>query len=154
MKSEHIIPFINATIETFDTMCGMTAKRNGKITVQQGTLPTYDVIATMGLSGTVKGAVMVTMSVEVACKTVGEFIGEEITEVCADLTDGIGEILNIVAGAAAAKLPDLKIKISLPTVLIGEHPMLAGNHEIPWISVPMCFPNGDKFNIKISMEEL
>ena len=117
-------------------------------------MPTYDAIATMGLSGTVKGAVMITMPVDVACMITSEFIGEQVVELCSDLTDGLGEILNIVAGAAAAKLPDLKIKISLPTVLIGEHPMLAGNQEIPWISIPMCFSDGSKFNIKVSMEEL
>lgn len=154
MKSEYVIPFIDAAVDTFETMCDMTPKRCGDIVLEKGVFPTYDTIAILGMSGTVRGAVMLTMPTDVACKLVGGFVGEEIEEVNAELTDGLGELLNILAGAAIAKLTDLKIKISLPTVLIGKTPMLSGNQNSPWLIVPMSFDTGGKFVIKITMEEL
>ncbi len=151
MKIEYINPFIEATEETFDTMCGVKVERDGKLEARQaGLSPTYDLVCSIGLSGAVKGAVLMTMDIQVGRKAVKSFLGESlITD--NDLTDGFGEILNIISGAAAAKLG--KVTLSLPTVIIGKDQKVHSLQLSPWLIIPMKFPEWGKFNIEVAMEE-
>jgi chemotaxis protein CheX len=155
MKIEYINPFIDATVQTFDSMCRVTPVRDGQLYVQnEGFVSNYDLMGVLGLTGGVKGAVLMTMSIEVGKKAVGAFLMEEITESDSDLMDGFGEILNIIAGAAAAKLEGLNVNLALPTVLRGEHQQMHTKQESPWVIIPMKFPEWGKFNIEVSMEEI
>ncbi len=153
MKSEYVNPFVEATVETFETMCGTVPKRNGKLEIKSGVFKTDDLVGIVGLSGNVCGAVLMAMSVETGLKSVSSFLGEEISEPDSDLMDGFGEILNIIAGAAAAKLSSFKIKLALPTVLLGQDQLLSGKQISPWIIIPMMFPEWGSFKIEVSMEE-
>lgn len=153
MKSEFVNPFIEATVETFETMCGVTPVRDGDLRLQKGVFEAYDLVCVVGLSGKVRGAVLLTLPVEVGMKVSGAFLGEEITELNEDLLDAIGELLNIVAGAAAAKLEGYDVRIALPTVLVGKDQMMGGKESSPWVVIPMRFPEYGKFTIEISMEE-
>jgi CheY-specific phosphatase CheX len=67
--------------------------------------------------------------------------------------DAIGEILNIIAGAAAAKLEG-NVDLALPTVMVGKGQQVYSKHSSPWVIIPMKFPNGGKFNIEVTMEEV
>ena len=94
-----------------------------------------------------------TMETQTGCEIIGSFLGEEIPDVNADLMDGFGEVLNIIAGAAAAKLEG-QVDLALPTVVVGKGQQIHAKHSTPWIIIPMKFPNGGKFNIEITMEEV
>ncbi len=154
MKSEHINPCIESCVDTYKTMLGAVPVRNGKLEVKTGMFPVADVMGVIGLTGKVRGAMMLGMSDVMACKTVGMFLEKEIEEVDADVLDGIGEIINIIAGAAAAKLADFKIGLGLPTVLAGkEHKMFADLNS-PWIIIPMKVNDVGDFKLAITMEEL
>ena len=89
-----------------------------------------------------------------ACRTVGMFLDKEIPEVDADVLDGIGEIVNIIAGAAAAKLADYKIGLGLPTVLAGKDHKMFADINTPWIIIPMKVEGAGNFELAITMEEL
>jgi len=155
MKTEHINPFIDATVHTFKSMCSVAPVRDGKLELKEnGFMSTYDLVGVIGLSGSVKGAVLMTMSLETGKKAVGAFLMEEIKEPNADLMDGFGEILNIIAGAAAAKLDGQKVNLAIPTVMIGSNQQIHAKHGSPWVIIPMSFPEWGKFNIEVSMEEL
>lgn len=68
-----------------------------------------------------------------------------------DVSGVIGEIVNIVAGAAKAELSQFQIQISLPSVLLGEaqaHPMLKG--IVPMV-VPFQCPQGN-FNLVVRFQ--
>jgi chemotaxis protein CheX len=154
MKIEHVNPFIEATVSTFSSMCGVVPVRDGKLELKEvGFIGTYDLLGVLGLTGGVKGAVLMTMDVEVGRKAVGAFLMEEIAESSPDLMDGYGEILNIIAGAAAAKLEGKKVDLALPTVIVGKNQQMHAKSGTPWIIIPMKFPEWGKFNIEISMEE-
>jgi chemotaxis protein CheX len=154
MKSEHINPCIEACVDTYKTMLGVTPVRNGKLEVKTGIFPVSDVMGVIGLTGKVRGAMMIGMEEIMSCKTVGMFLEKDITEVDADVLDGIGEILNIIAGAAAAKLANFKIGLGLPTVLAGkEHKMFADLNS-PWIIIPMKVEGAGNFQLAITMEEV
>ena len=154
MKSEMINPFIEATVTTFKSMCNVVPLREGKLELKEvGLISTYDLLGVIGLSGNVKGAVLMTMDVPVGQKVVSAFLGEEIKEPNAELLDGFGEILNIIAGAAAGKLEGMQIRLALPTVMIGKNPQIHANHGSPWVIIPMKFPDWGKFNIEVTMQE-
>ena len=154
MKIEYVNPFIEATVSTYQMMCGLEPVRDGNLELKtEGFIDNYDLIGVIGLSGSVRGAVLMTMEVKTGCDIVGSFLGEEVDGVCADLMDGFGEIINIIAGAAAAKL-DGRVDLALPTVVVGKGQQIHAKHSTPWVIIPMKFPNGGKFNIEISMEEV
>jgi chemotaxis protein CheX len=155
MKTEHINPFIDATVHTFKSMCNVEPVRDGKLELKDsGFISAYDLLGVIGLTGSVKGAVLMTMSVSTGQKAVGAFLMDEVKEPNADLMDGFGEILNIIAGAAASKLEGMRVNLALPTVMIGENQQVHAKHGMPWIIIPMRFPEWGKFNIEVSMEEL
>jgi chemotaxis protein CheX len=135
-------------------MCGTTPVRNGKLELKtSGFISAYDLIGIIGLSGELKGAVMMTMNIDVGKKAVGAFLMEDTVEDQAELMDGYGEILNIIAGAAAAKLEGMKVNLALPTVVTGKNQQIHAKEGTPWIIIPMKFPEWGKFNIEVSMEE-
>ena len=154
MKSEHINPCIEACVDTYKTMLGVTPVRAGKLEVKTGVFPISDVMGVIGLTGKVRGAMLTGMKEEMACGTVGMFLDKEIPEVDADVLDGIGEILNIIAGAAAAKLADFKIGLGLPTVLAGKDHKMFADLNAPWIVIPMKIDGAGNFELAITMEEV
>lgn len=154
MKIEHVNPFIEATVYTFKSMCGVEPVRDGKLELKEsGFIGTYDLLGVIGLTGGVRGAVIMTMNVDVGLKAVGAFLGEEIKEPNVELMDGYGEILNIIAGSAAGRLEGMHVNLALPTVMIGKSQQIHAKLGSPWIIIPMSFPNWGKFNIEVSMEE-
>jgi CheY-specific phosphatase CheX len=152
MNIKYINPFIEATETTFRTMCAVDVERDGELSARKtGLTPVYNLIGTIGLSGAVRGAVLITMDTPVARKVVKKFLGESlITD--NDLTDGIGELLNIISGSAAAKLG--KVNLAIPTVMIGEKQKIHSLQYSPWIIIPMRFPDWGRFNIEVAMEEI
>ena len=65
--------------------------------------------------------------------------------------DAIGELANIVAGAAKKDLTQYKISISLPTVIVGDgHEVMGGKEVIP-LAVPFDSPFG-KFSLIVAFK--
>ncbi len=153
MRNELITPFIEAAVSTFDTMCKTKVTRDGALQFQYGLLPAYDFMGILGLSGSMKGAVVMSLPLEIGMAIVGRFVGETITQAGPDLMDGYGELLNIIAGAAAAKIPKEKITLALPTVMIGKEQLIYSSKDEPWIIIPMAFSDLGKFNIYVAMAE-
>ncbi len=154
MNVNMINPFIEGTVTTFNTMCGCEPTMNGRPHIKTDADESYDLIGIIGLTGSVKGSMLMTMKKITGQKAVGAFLMEDMVEEGEDLMDGFGEILNIIAGAAAAKLKDLEVNLALPTVLIGTNQKVHSQQSSPWIVIPMTFPEWGKFNIEVSMEEV
>jgi|SaaInlStandDraft_1057018.scaffolds.fasta_scaffold83786_2 chemotaxis protein CheX len=156
MKSHHINPCIEATVDTYKTMLDITPYRNGKLEVKTGVFPVSQCMGVIGFTGKVRGAMLIGMSEEVACKTISSFLDKEILTIDADVLDGIGEIINIIARGASAKLADYRIGLGIPTVLVGkvgkEQKMFSGI-ESPWIIIPLITDESGEFEFAITMEE-
>ena len=56
--------------------------------------------------------------------------------------DAVGELANIVAGAAKRDLSQYKISISLPTVIVGDGHEVQGGREVVPLAVPFESPFG------------
>ncbi len=150
VKVEHINPFISATLETFKSMMRTTITP-GKIILVKGAHLSYDISGIIGLSGGAKGTVTLSFPKITALKTVSEFIGEKVVTMDDTVKDAIGELANIVAGAAKKDLTQYKISISLPTVIIGENHEVQGGKECIPLAVPFSSPLGN-FNLIVSFK--
>lgn len=114
-----IKPFIDATVETFDTMMDVKAEIK-ESNLQAPTIDAVDFCAYIGLSGDAQGMVALTFDSSVATGLYEKFVGESAGEVNDDVRDSLGEIVNILAGAAKANIAGHDLSISLPTVMQGE----------------------------------
>jgi chemotaxis protein CheX len=135
MKVEYINPFLSAAISVFNTMLGTTLTR-GEPYLKTATQPNHEVSGMIGLSGKAKGMVVLTMSREASLGAASAMLGEEQTEINADVADAVGELTNMVAGAAKAKLDHLQLSVSLPTVITGKAHCI----EFPKHTMPICIP--------------
>jgi len=135
MKAEYINPFLLSTISTFDTMLNCKLER-GEPYLKTATSPRHEVSGVIGLSGKAAGMVVLGLGGETAIHAAEALLQERPPELNADVTDAIGELVNIIAGSAKVKLEHLNLSVSLPTVITGK------NHstEFPRKVTPICIP--------------
>lgn len=150
VKVEHVNPFIKATIETFQKMLSIDIKI-GKPRLKGDTNATHDVSGIIGLSGDAKGAVAVSFPMLTALDAVGRFIGEQVTEMNPDVHDAIGELANIIAGAAKRDLTDFKISISLPTVVSGTGHSIYEAKDVLSMLIPFTYEN-HAFDLAVALK--
>jgi chemotaxis protein CheX len=150
MDVTFVNPFLQATNETFKTMMGMVLKMDKPI-VKNTAEHHYDVSGVIGLSGEAQGTISISFSKLTALKVVSKMIGVELKIVGPDLTDGIGEIANIIAGYAKQYLTDYKVSISLPNVVIGNAHELVAPTGVNTIVVPYTCELGE-FAIEVALK--
>jgi chemotaxis protein CheX len=68
-----------------------------------------------------------------------------------EVTDGIGELVNIVAGNAKQYLTQFNLSISLPKVVVGRNHSVASMSGVPTIVVPIISSLGE-FAMEISLK--
>ncbi|MEN6452278.1 MAG: chemotaxis protein CheX [Thermoguttaceae bacterium] len=138
MNPEYIDHFITAAVSTFDAMlgCALTPQ---KMFTKVGLQPQYEVSGVIGLSSKkARGTVVLSLSQEAALSATGAMLGERPAQINADVTDAVGELTNIIAGAAKAKLEHLALDLSLPMTVIGKNHMLG----FPQDAISVCIPYG------------
>jgi chemotaxis protein CheX len=142
MRSELINPFLKATMSTFQTMVNTTPAPSAPYVKAEPSLA-HDVSGIIGLSGGAKGAVIISFPTKTALATVSAFIGLNVSTIDADVTDAVGELANIIAGAAKADLQGLNVTISLPSVVVGTNHKVTTPKDIPSIVIPFTCTHGD-----------
>lgn len=150
MDVSYVNPFITSTIETFNSMMS-TKPVPGQPSLKQDNQPTYDVSGVIGLSGEALGNVVISFPKPVALKVISAMLGTEIKMMGPEITDGIGEIANIIAGNAKQGLTKYKIDISLPKVIIGTNHTVGTPSGVPAIVVPFKCSLGT-FAMEISLK--
>jgi len=116
-----------------------------------------DISALIGLAGSGSGTVIISFPRAFADKIVSNMLGcEQNTLNKDDIRDGIGEIVNMVAGAAKSSFSETKYKfnISLPTVVEGKPGETEIIHKkgVPCIVVGFETPEGEKFVLEVSLK--
>lgn len=119
-------PFIAATVSVFETMA-MTKVVRKDLFLKKDYKSFGDVSGVMGLVGEATGTVVLSLPGPIACKVVARMLDEPIPKtITEEIKDGVGEIVNIIAGQAKASLAQTKhhFTLSIPTVVAG------AGHEI------------------------
>jgi chemotaxis protein CheX len=153
MNVEYINPFIESVYELFGTMLEAKVQR-GKIGVCSGANSPRDIVALIGLSGRAKGTVALSFPTATALSIVGKILGIESRVVDESISDGVAEMVNIVAGSAKAKLVNdggQVINLSLPTVLRGNHFTVEYPTQSVWLEVPFTSDLGP-FSMRVTFQ--
>ena len=111
-----------------------------------------EVSGIIGLAGETTGSVVLSFSRDTAIKVISKFAGHPYQALGSDVLDGVGELINIVAGNAKKDLTDFKIVISLPGVITGRDYRIHWPEQVPVISVPFTTSAGD-FTLNVSLRD-
>ena len=152
--TNYVEPFVEVTVNTFKEFVGVDVIPRHPHFLDPEKGFEWDISAVIGLSGIVKGAVIVSMKSELAIKLADLLAGPGHTEIDCDVVDAIGEINNIIAGNIKPKVPNGdKIVISIPTIIKGKE------HSIAWPSKQtriLCIPHkafdNDIFHLMVAIE--
>jgi chemotaxis protein CheX len=153
--SNFVEPFVEVTVSTFKEFTNIDVSPRNPHFVDPDKGFDWDISAVIGLSGMVKGAVIISMKAELAIKLTDILAGPGHTEMSdPDVVDAIGEINNIIAGNIKPKIPNGdKIVISIPTIIKGK------DHAIAWPSRAtriLCIPHkvfdNDIFHLMVAIE--
>jgi chemotaxis protein CheX len=142
MDVSYVNPFIKSLINAFKTMMNDEAKPGAPF-LKKEPYPQCDVSGIIGLSGDAQGAIAICFNKVCALKVVSGMLGTEIKVVGPELTDGIGELANIIAGGAKQDLAQYNLHISLPNVVVGKDHMLTAMSGVPTLAVPFSSKFGD-----------
>jgi chemotaxis protein CheX len=137
MRAEYINPFVNALSTTFKTMLDCEVHRGVPfLRSNEMSSPNKDICGVIGMSGKMMGMCIVGLSKSVAVKAASHLLMSPCDEINTEVTDAVGEIANMVAGAAKSQLEEHELRISLPSVIVGE------NYQVrfPSTSPPICIP--------------
>jgi chemotaxis protein CheX len=135
MKVEYINPFLVSTISTFKTMLGCVLER-GTPYIKTGSQPEHEVSGIIGLSGKAQGMGVVGLGRDAALRATEVMLQERPPEINGDVVDAVGELANIIAGSAKAKLEHLELSVSLPSVITGKGHSI----QFPTKVIPICIP--------------
>lgn len=111
-----------------------------------------DISGVIGLSGDIRGAVVMAYPRQTALNVVSAFLGEEMTDINETVADAIGELTNIITGYAKKDLSDLQMSISLPSVIRGANHLVDMPKDTPVVCIPFSGECGE-FLIEVSMVE-
>jgi chemotaxis protein CheX len=121
MKVEFVNPFLEAASEVLDAELGGEVQR-GTLRLHKTAFTTDEVTAVVGVTGTLHGLVLYSMSQATALRIVSRVMGQEFEEFDAIAQSGIGELGNVITGRASVLLSEAGFpsNITPPALVIGE----------------------------------
>ena len=151
---EFIGPFVDAAIKTLNVQCGVEAKAAKPFIKEKDANFKYAIAGSIGLTSRYfKGSISICFSKEAFLAIMGNMLGEEYSEIDAELEDGAGELLNIIFGQAKITLNEkgYQIEKAIPTIIRGENIEVRHLTPDPTLVLPFSSEVGD-FNIEVGVE--
>ena len=136
---QYIQPFIKVSERVFEDFCKTEIKaKKVFFTEKEEYRLDWDISGIIGLSGEVSGAVAISMKDITAFRIAETLMGTKFSSFEKEVTASVGEIVNIISGNVKKDFEEeLRIKISLPTIITGKA------HKIDWPSEKariICIP--------------
>lgn len=149
-----INPFLEGTIEVLTTKASVNP-RPGKPYLEKSNLAKGDVSGIIGLTGAIRGLLVLSFSAGSILKIVSNMLGEEMTSINGDVTDAAGEIANMVSGAARKKIEAMGfiLSASTPTVVLGKEHSIMRVLDGRSVVIPFEMEEGP-FVVDVSMGDL
>jgi chemotaxis protein CheX len=152
VRAQYINPFLKASINLFKEYLGLQAVA-GKPHLLEDPQDLDAVSAIIGLAGDTRGAVVLSFSRETAIGIVSKMAGQEYHVLGNEVLDGVGELINIIAGNAKQDLLDFRIEISLPGVITGNSYKIRWPEGIPVVAIPFTTELGP-FTVNVSLKDI
>lgn len=139
MRVEFVNPFLAAACDVFRTVLDCELKR-GPLGLKKHNTPKYEVNGLIGLTGKCQGMVVVGLGRHTALQAAEIMLGERPADLNSDVMDAVGEITNMIAGSAKARLEEYTLSVGLPSVICGRHHIV----PFPQKSTPFALPFGSR----------
>lgn len=140
---EFINPFLSAVVNVLSTMAQIEP-RPGKPYINVKGVATGDVTGIIGISGYSRGTISLTLSKGAILAIVNNMLAESYTEINEDIADGVGELTNMIAGQARAKLSEqgMSFQASTPSVVVGVGHKVTHLTGSPILAIPFETDHG------------
>jgi len=152
MNAKYIDPFLKASMNLFEYYLDLKIIA-GAPYIKKDPSEQEDVSAIIGLAGETVGAIVLSFPRDCAIKIVSIFSKEHHVTLSNEVLDGVGELVNIIAGNAKRDLLGFKILISLPGVIVGSNYKIRWPTESPVICIPFKSEIGD-FSVNVSLKDI
>ena len=144
-----IVPFVNSVRLVMSTMTGLVTTV-GPTKIRTSTAAAeFDYSGIIGFSGGIVGTVVVSFGRDAAVRIVEAFAKCAVPPDTADFADALGELTNMIAGAAKKDF-GANASISTPSVVMGPGHVIARPSDVPCVSVP-CDAAGSAFAVELSI---
>ncbi len=150
MNAEHINPFLISATKILKDMCFIDCKV-GKPFLSDCKFSDNAVVIVIGITGEMRGQVLIEMCHEVACSIASKMCMMTITQMDELSQSAIGELGNMIMGNAATifSTKGIGIDITPPVIAIGD--MSFSNLETKNICVPLIFDNDKRIGVNIAL---
>jgi len=152
MQAKYINPFIHASVNLFQEFIGIEVTA-GKPYVRKDPQDLEEVSGIIGLAGETVGAVVLSFSRETAIEVVSAMEKRKYQALTNEVIDGVGELVNVIAGNAKKDLTEFRIDISLPGIITGKAYSIHWPEGVPVIAIPFDSEHG-KFSVNVSLRDM
>lgn len=151
MQVKYINPFTKATVNLFKNFLEVEIEP-GKPFLKDNPYDLEEVSGIIGLAGETTGAVVMSFSRETAITAVSKMEKTNYQAMSRAVIDGVGELVNIIAGNAKKDLTDFRIDISLPGVVTGNSYQIHWPEGIPVVTIPFTTDVGP-LTVNVSLRD-
>ena len=149
MNDDIVNAFLESTASVFNMMLGIDVTP-GEVQSCNQMMMRHEVSGVIGLSGGLSGDVIVSFNEKVARLATGAMLGTDPQELDNEVVDAVGELTNMIAGAAKGKLEQYNMALALPTVIIGKGHRIGFKTGVSSISMPFDSDWGE-VNVQVGL---
>ncbi len=155
MDEKIVSLFIDATLKVMETMAFVTPTI-GETLDWDNANAVGEVVGIVGLTNeadNIRGFMTVGFTEGSICQVVSNMLGEDITKLCDEVREAVGEIANMISGQARQGLSakGIKLQASLPSVVSGKDLTVDGIFKNPMVMIKFAVDNGP-FEVGICMD--
>ncbi len=150
MNAEHINPFLIASTKILKDMCFVDSKI-GKPYIKNTEFTEDTLVILIGITGEIRGQVMIAFTNEVACNIASKMIMMPISQLDELSTSAICELGNMILGNTATifSTKGVEIDITPPTLCTGN--VSFSNNYTQNICIPLIYDDGKIIEINIAI---
>lgn len=152
LNAEIINPFLSSSMQMLRDVAQIETKL-GKPTVKQAKFDKDTVVIMIGITGEMKGQVMLAFPHSIACKVASNMCMMEITEMNELSMSAICELGNMIMGNSATifSTKGIGIDITPPTMCIGD--MVFATSITQNIAIPLTLPDNTAVEVNVAVKE-
>jgi chemotaxis protein CheX len=143
-------PFRDAVHAVFSTMIRLDVTTGQPF--RSSSQPHHDATATIRLSGDITGSVILSLPQSVASSMISKLAGCDFVPGSPEFSDALGEIANMISGAAKSRYKNRNVSISTPTVSIGPAPRGPDAGQTASLALPFQLRSGG-FCLLLDLQE-
>lgn len=152
MNIEYINPFLMAATQVMKDVCQLKLEM-GKPYVKPTEFEKDSIVVSIGITGQIRGQVLLSFNTEVACDLASKMCFMEITQLDDISISALSELGNMVLGNAATVLSTkgIIVDITPPTIIQGDFRLSSAYAKN--ICIPLSYGAGKIIEVDVSLKE-